>query len=152
MLLNMAHTGLRWGRHCQAFKSLKGAINKGPLWFFSPPTSHSSTCRALPTFTEESHSRSQEEVSDGGWRQTQDGEGEPRRWWGGWEARPPLDKLELQTVETREIRMEPSLLGCDPEDGEGSDASSLSSPFFVVLICFCLARSKAGGNEPKWWA
>lgn len=30
----------------------------------------------------------------------------------GWlrAARPPLDKLELQTVETFEIRMEPSLL------------------------------------------
>lgn len=62
---------------------------------------------------------------------------------------PLLDKLELQTVEACEIRMEPSLLCCDPEDREGSDAFSLSSPFFVVLICFCLARSKAGGNEPK---
>lgn len=40
----------------------------------------------------------------------------------GWlrEARPPLDKLELQTVETCEIRMEPSLLRCDLEDGAGS--------------------------------
>lgn len=29
MLLNTAHMGLRWGFHCQAFKRLKGAINKG---------------------------------------------------------------------------------------------------------------------------
>lgn len=43
----------------------------------------------------------------------------------GWlrEARPPLDKLELQTVETCEIRMEPSLLGCDPEDGAGGGSA-----------------------------
>lgn len=43
----------------------------------------------------------------------------------GWlrEARPPLDKLELQTVETCEIRMEPSLQGCDPEDGAGGGSA-----------------------------
>lgn len=29
MLLNTAHTGPRWGFHCQACKRLKGAINKG---------------------------------------------------------------------------------------------------------------------------
>lgn len=32
------------------------------------------------------------------------------------EAQPPLDKLKLQTVETCEIRMEPSLLHHDLKD------------------------------------
>lgn len=63
----------------------------------------------------------------------------------GWrrEARPPLDKLELQTVETCEIRMEPRLLPCDPEDGAAvgvqtnPDAVSPSLPPHP-LCCFDL--------------
>lgn len=43
---------------------------------------------------------------------------------GLWEAQPPLDKLELQTVETREIRMEPCLLCLDLEDRARSGSSS----------------------------
>lgn len=44
------------------------------------------------------------------------------------ETQTPLDKLELQTVETCEIRMEPSLLYCDLKDRAGKD-----SPFTVQL-------------------
>lgn len=45
--------------------------------------------------------------------------------WGGVAgAQPPLDKLELQTVETCEIRMEPSLLRCDLRDRVHSGWSS----------------------------
>lgn len=40
------------------------------------------------------------------------------------EAQPPLDKLELQTVETCEIRMEPSLLRCDLKDRARSGSPS----------------------------
>lgn len=43
-------------------------------------------------------------------------------------AQPPLDKFELQTVETCEIRMEPCLLCCDLKDRARS-----SSPFTVRL-------------------
>lgn len=66
----------------------------------------------------------------------------------GWlrEARPPLDKLELQTVETCEIRMEPSLLRCDPEDGAGGGSAvrvqtnpdAVSPPPLPPLCCFDL--------------
>lgn len=47
-----------------------------------------------------------------------DGDGDLR------EAQPPLDKLEFQTVETCEIRMEPSLLRCYLKDREHSNSPS----------------------------
>lgn len=74
------------------------------------------------------------------------------------EAQPPLDKLELQTVETREIRMEPCLLCLDLEDRACSGSSSTVQlprqtpyfcPPFVVLTCFSLTRPKARGNSPQ---
>lgn len=74
------------------------------------------------------------------------------------EAQPPLDKLEFQTVETCEIRMEPSLLCCDLKDmgtqwlnihSTTCQTNPLILPPFVVLAGFPLARTKAGGNSPK---
>lgn len=61
------------------------SIKRRTFWFF-----HSSSRQALPTFTEESLRWSQKKVSDSGWRQRQDGEGERGRWWGGWERLDPL--------------------------------------------------------------
>lgn len=76
-------------------------------------------------------------------------------WWVGGHERlnPPLDKLELQTVETCEIRMEPSLRGCDLKDCAGSGSlftvrlprqTPESAPAlpFVVLILFGPVQSR----------
>lgn len=68
MVLHMEHMGLclEGGGTVKASTSIKVRT----FWFF-----HSSSRQALPTFTEESLRWSQEEVSDSGWRQRQDGEG-----------------------------------------------------------------------------
>lgn len=58
------------------------------------------------------------------------------------EAQPPLDKLELQTVETCEIRMEPSLLRCDLKDRARSGSPSAvqlpKPPDSAPLCCSAL--------------
>ena len=74
------------------------------------------------------------EAGEGQGRVTRHGDGGLR------EAQPPLDKLELQTVETCEIRMEPSLLRCDLED-RGTQrlavhsAASQTSPLILTPLC-----------------
>lgn len=88
---------------------------------------NSSSFQALPTF-KGLCSRSQRRVTDRVFRWPEAGGGQGVRWDGDGglrEAETPLDKLELQTVETCEIRMEPSLLHCDLKDRARS--SSLSA-------------------------
>lgn len=88
---------------------------------------NSSSFQALPTF-KGLGSWSQQRVTDRVflWAEADGGQGRVR--WDGdgglREAQPPLDKLELQTVETCEIRMEPSLLRCDLKDRARSGSPS----------------------------
>lgn len=105
---------------------------------------NSSSFQALPTF-KGLGSWSQQRVTDsvplgGGRQRTGVGRG---WWWGLREAQPPLDKLELQTVETCEIRMEPSLLRCDMRDRAHSGSPCTvqlprQTPWFFPLCYFGL--------------
>lgn len=144
------------GVHCQTF------IGKGAFWFFFP-TSHSSshnTRQALPVFEEALIAGVRKRsVTAGGGRRGMgrvggDGDGVAR------EARPPLDKLEFCRL-LRLARLgwsqvcsaaiprtgQPAMLSPSPPHPPTTTPTTI--PFFVVLICFCLARSKAGREWAK---
>lgn len=105
-------------------------------------TPSSSSFQALPTF-KGLGSQSQRRVTDSVFLWVEEG---GRQGWVRWdgdgelcEAQPPLDKLELQTVETCEIRMEPSLLRCDLKDRACSGPPC--PPSALYFVCFSLGKS-----------
>lgn len=136
---------------------------KGHITCVQKRSLNSSSFQALPTFT---YRIKRLESEKGHWQAAPLGGGRRKtggrvRWNsdGGVATRgltPPPDKLELQTVETCEIRMEPSLRGWDLRDRARSrstftDKLLTLAASVVPRFAFIWPHLSRGGNGLKWW-